>query len=318
VNEYERTPEQWRELSARFRERHSFEDDQEESESSREESREESFGDVVARLRSGRQETAPVDPAIEAARRKVARMERASSTVAKLTALSKKAGKGDQEAKERVIAILDGDPELCSEMADVSRSAEGLLLDAISGGVFAYRAALARRADTMRQEQLAKHPLLLERTAVENVLLSWWQLQLVDSRFALAAQRGGRTDGWTKLQERAMKRYQSALKSLALAAKVNQALNRANSTTATTQSATASKTAPVGKVRTRSKPAKRKTAATVAATSAVDCSEQQQCETPRRPASGSIPTSRRPAANRVGQFVGTNGAPVSSNGHATG
>ena len=167
----------------------------------------------------------------------------------------------------------------------------------------------------MRRELLAACSTPLEKMAARNVVASWLQIQVIDENFASAAQRGVRLVEWTKMQERAAKRYRDAVRSLELATKASQALSRSSSSAAAPTAAAPTK-AKAGKSRRKSKPAKRKPDATVAETPPADCNEQQHCESPRRPATGPIPTSRRPAANRVAPFVGTNGAPASSNGHA--
>ena len=66
------------------------------------------------------------------------------------------------------------------------------LIEAVSGDVFAFKLARARRADAMRRELLTKHSTPLERRLSTNVVFSLLQLQFIDMQFASAAQRGVR------------------------------------------------------------------------------------------------------------------------------
>ena len=65
--------------------------------------------------------------------------------------------------------------------------------------------------------------------AVETIVMSRLHLQFLEMRFASAAQRGGRLDGSVKMLKHAAGRFQDSLKSIALAAKASEALNRSNS-----------------------------------------------------------------------------------------
>ena len=308
----ELTPEQWREMSARFAGRRVVEDEDDQSES-----REEPMTDVVGQMRANKVEAAPVDPAEEAARLKVAATQEKGTIVAELIELSKKVEQGDRKAQERVIWLLDRHPDIADFLGDLSRRAEKALIEATSG-VFAFQFARARHANAMRQELLSERSTPLEKMAAQNVVASWLQIQVIDENFASAAKRGIHLSEWTKMQERAAKRYQNALKSLELAAKASRALSRSNppavAAPAAPNAATPEKV-PAGKVRVRSKPAKPKPQSSQPDQQGVECAEQQHCETPARPPRGPIRTTRMPA-NRVAQYVGTNGAPPSSNGHA--
>jgi hypothetical protein len=273
--------------------------------------------DVVGQLRANKMKDAPSDPATDAARRNVAAAEESRASLAELIALSEQVRQGDRRAQERIVWILDNHPALADWIGDLSQRAEMTLIDAVSGDVFAFKLARARRADSMRQELLATCRTPLEKMAARNIVAAWLQVQVIDENFASAAQRGVPLQAWSKMQERAAKRYQNALKSLELAAKASQVLNRSNSAAAADAApiaATPTK-APTGEVKTRSKPAKRKPVVTVAEMPPAECVEQTNCDTPVRPPTGPTPTSRRPAANRLTQFVGANGAPPSSNGH---
>jgi hypothetical protein len=305
------TPEKRRELAARFAERRAREDEADESASSREEGMAAAFD----RMRANKLKPRPADPATEAARRKVAATNEAGEVVSALIELSKKVQEGDQRAQEKIIRILDNEPHVAELLGDLSQRAEVALIESVSGDVFAIKLARARRAESIRRELLAACSTPLEKMAARNVVASWLQIQVIDENFASAAQRGVRLVEWTKMQERAAKRYQNAVRSLELATKASQALSRSSSTAATTPIATAATKAKAGKVRVRSKPAKRKPAATVADKQGVECAEQQHCDTPLRPRKGANRTTRRPA-NRAAEFVGASGAPTSSNGHA--
>ena len=310
VDHPELTPEQWREMSARFAGRRVVEDEDDQSES-----REEPMTDVVGQMRANKMKAAPTDAAKEAARLKIAATQKRGTIVAELIELSKKVEQGDRKAQERVIWLLDRNPDIADFLGDLSRRAEEALIGATSGGLFAVQLARARHAEAMRQELLSERSTPLEKMAAQNVVASWLQIQVIDENFASAAKRGIHLSEWTKLQERAAKRYQNALKSLELAAKASQSLGRSSSSVAAAPIAATPTKATAGKVRVRSMPAKKKSVATVAEKPSVDCSEQQHCETPARPPRGPIRTTRMPA-NRVAEFVGASGAPPSSNGHA--
>ena len=109
-------------------------------------------------MRANHTKAAPTDPADEAARRRVAAEDRADATLAELTELSEKARLGDGQAKARVFAILENNPELCKSIGDLSHRAEWSLLKETSGGNLAFQLALARCAAATRRE------LLTERT----------------------------------------------------------------------------------------------------------------------------------------------------------
>ena len=257
-NQTEWTPEQWRELSARFAERRAREDEADESASSREESMAAAFD----RMRANKLKPRPADPATEAARRKVATTNEAGGIVAELVELSKKMQEGDQRAQEKIIRILDNEPHVAELLGDLSQRAEVALIEAVSGDVFAIKLARARRAESMRRELLAACSTPLEKMAARNVVASWLQIQVIDENFASAAQRGVRLVEWTKMQERAAKRYRNAVRSLELATKASQALSRSSSSAAAPTAAAPTK-AKAGKSRRKSKPAKRKPVATV-------------------------------------------------------
>jgi hypothetical protein len=257
-----------------------------------------------------------------AAERKVADARGVKAIIDELLTLSKRAKQGDTEAEARVVSLLDENPELVQEIGDLSgRAIQSLVIEA-AGDVFAIKLSLLRREAALRRELLPENATVLEKLAVDNLILAMEHQQYIDLQYASAARRGGQLNAWVKIQEAAAKRVDRSLKSLAFVRQLaalpdRTATSSERSVTATqvTPSVAAPIERPASKVRVRSKPAKGKPKATQANNSPVDCNEQQHCSSPARPRTGRNISNRKPA-NRVARFVGAGGAPPSSNDHA--
>lgn len=258
-----------------------------------------------------------------AAERKVADARQFKTKVDDLLRLSEQAKRGDPQAEAQVVSLLDEHPELVQEIGDLSgRAIQSLLIEA-AGDVLAIKLSVLRREAALRRELLPENATVLEKWAVNNLILATQHQQYLDLQYASTARRGGRLNAWVKIQEAAAKRVDRSFKSLTfvrqLAALPNRTVTSSERTVTATQVTPivpAPMERPAGRVRVRSKSANRKPAATVADKPSVDCSEQLNCLSPARPASGPIPNHRRPA-NRIAQLVGVSPVPVNSNGHAT-
>lgn len=133
-----------------------------------------------------------------------------------LQRVRRRANAGDQRAREVLKKFLDAHPEVWSQVGNLARHAESTLVEAVAEGEWFASEAIKREAASLRKSLAGPSPRPLETMAVERVVLTWLQLQYVESRFTQAQKDLGWAKYWLRRQEQADKLYRSAVRSLAL------------------------------------------------------------------------------------------------------
>ena len=104
-------------------------------------------------------------------------------------ALRERASRGDQEAAEQLLPILDRHPQLQTRLGDLSKRALNLWLDLVAGhDEVAKQATHAQVLDLIGSLQQNKTDPL-ERLLTQRVGLLWLQVHYVDVQLAMAATR---------------------------------------------------------------------------------------------------------------------------------
>jgi hypothetical protein len=138
---------------------------------------------------------------------------------AEVRTVLRRAATGEKEAVALTGKILDATPALAMELGDLERNAEKALLAAMTAKDDELaRDVFARRLALMRNDLAGASPTPLERLLVNRVVMCWLQLQHADSTVAKAeTQNITLTQGayHRDRQDRAHKRYLSAIKTLA-------------------------------------------------------------------------------------------------------
>ncbi len=140
--------------------------------------------------------------------------------LARINALFKRVEKGDARAAEQLRPLLDGTPGTWEFLGDLAGHAQRAWLDLASGDNRVSREAFERTVRRMRADLLGPSPTPLERLLVERVVACWLQVYYLESLYAQRLAAGGSPtwagdDGHQRRQERAHRRYLSAIKALA-------------------------------------------------------------------------------------------------------
>lgn len=131
--------------------------------------------------------------------------------------LNRKAAAGDQAAMLEVCDALQRAPELIEKAGNVSAAATAELIRLVSGEPPWRQQATQFKLEELRREFAPVGPL--EAMLVERILMCWLQASYEDYQYAAMLRKGGTP--WEsalaqqKLAERAGRRLQSAIKSLA-------------------------------------------------------------------------------------------------------
>jgi hypothetical protein len=140
-----------------------------------------------------------------------------NSEVDRLLAVIGRAENGDQTALNELRKTLADFPWLISALGgDLAMQAEAMLVGKISKQP-TVREALSANMNALRTELAGEKPNPIERLLVERVIACWLQVAYADSRIAgleqCSIQEG---DYFQRQQDRAHRRYLSALKMLAV------------------------------------------------------------------------------------------------------
>jgi hypothetical protein len=141
----------------------------------------------------------------------------------RLRQLEQRARQGDASALPELRQALDDQPEVWRRCGDLATQAESAWLGLACGPDLLLRVALTRRLDELKQELAGLDPSPLEKLLVGRVAALWLQVHYAD---AVYAQAKGPTVTPALLrelqgrQESAERRYQAALKQLALVRKL--------------------------------------------------------------------------------------------------
>lgn len=135
-----------------------------------------------------------------------------------LDKLLKRAKAGDEKTVPELRKILARAPELVNLYGgNLAEQAEWSLVKELAGKNLTFREAIWCKLKTLRAELTGPKPTPLERLLVERVVACWLQLQDADVRYA---QAGNLTldqgDYYQRRQDRAHRRYLSAIKTLAV------------------------------------------------------------------------------------------------------
>ncbi len=122
---------------------------------------------------------------------------------------------GDNAALAQLRSILDEHPEIWQRVGDLATHARMALIRLIAGGDKFLFESIERKATDMEVELLGASPTPLERLSVERVVDCWLQLQHADTMSAATTKDDfGNAKFWSQNQDRAHRRYQSAVKQL--------------------------------------------------------------------------------------------------------
>jgi hypothetical protein len=134
----------------------------------------------------------------------------------------RRARNGDEKALPVVRELLKNPANVDRLGGDLAWQAEQSLIRAATGENLAAREALTRKLELLRSELAGPSPTPLERLLVERVAACWLQLHYAD---ILLAQQAGKltlkqVEYHERTQDRAHKRYLSAIRTLALVRKL--------------------------------------------------------------------------------------------------
>jgi hypothetical protein len=140
---------------------------------------------------------------------------------AELRKLLERAQKGDELTLPVVRKMLEvpGFVDLCGNLA---RQAELSLIKAAAGDDLAFKEALIKKMEMLREELAGPSPTPLERLLVERIVACWLQVQDADIRYAHGQKDCTLEQGEYRQRrmDQAHKRYLSAIKTLATVRKL--------------------------------------------------------------------------------------------------
>lgn len=138
-------------------------------------------------------------------------------TDADLSPLAERARKGDREAANALLRVLEGDPDRLIRLGhgNLDVLAEECLSMRELGDNLIARDAIEARLKRLRAELAGPAPTPLERLLVDRVAMTWFQLQMLE----LVTPTSGKSDGWAlridRRRDQAHRRFLSSLKALA-------------------------------------------------------------------------------------------------------
>lgn len=153
---------------------------------------------------------------------------------------------GDESAMPALKAILDRLPIIREDLGgDLERTVEFVMCRTLGGTKdLAFREAVRRKLASLREELAGPQPCPAERLLVDRVVACWLQVQEADWRYVTASDCStAQANYHLKRQDRAHRRFLSAMKTLATVRKmalptlqVNIAENQVNVANATVAS----------------------------------------------------------------------------------
>ncbi len=141
-----------------------------------------------------------------------------ASAVDRLNALLPAVNAGDPAARDELRAVLDGTPELWTEVGNLGRQAELALVKAAAGDNPVAKEAIVRKLDGLRAEVAGPSPSVLERLLADRIAVSWLSLTVAEGTYHQGLEQGlNQTDDTFHQRriERAQRRYLAAVKALA-------------------------------------------------------------------------------------------------------
>ena len=113
------------------------------------------------------------------------------------------ANTGDQNAIAELEKALDARPEVWLQIGNLSQHAEHDLIGLVSGGNQLMRSSVGRYLNAMKRELFGPSSTLLERLAVQRVVVAWLHCQQVDRQVTSADMTGSPSVFLTRRQEAA-------------------------------------------------------------------------------------------------------------------
>ncbi len=134
----------------------------------------------------------------------------------------RRARKGDASTLPALRKLLASPSTVDLLGGNLAANAEQSFVRALAGEDLAFREALTRKLELMRAELAGPDPTPVERLLVERVAACWLQVQDADARYAQGQKDLTFAQGeyYQKRQDRAHKRYLSAVRTLALVRKL--------------------------------------------------------------------------------------------------
>ena len=142
---------------------------------------------------------------------------------ARLEGLVSRAMRGDREVLPALRDALDRYPALAKQAGDLAARAEDAWLGLLAGEDLFTAEAVRRRLAALRAELAGPQPQPLERLVVDRIAACFLQLQYADVTYALARDPGASVAALREMQRRqegAERRYQAALRQLAVIRKL--------------------------------------------------------------------------------------------------
>jgi hypothetical protein len=140
-----------------------------------------------------------------------------------------RANEGDPQSLQRLREVLDANPEIWKRVGDLAMHAQLTLARLIADGDQLLFESIQRKAADLEKELLAASPTPLERLGVQRVVACWLQLQYADAMVCSARDNLAQGKFWSQQQDRAHRRYHSAVKQLLA---IREILPKAGQTTA--------------------------------------------------------------------------------------
>lgn len=140
-----------------------------------------------------------------------------------MLAIIERAQSGDEKAMPALREMLDLVPKMREMLgADLDRTVEHTISNSLGGGDnLAFREAIKRKLAAMREELEGPTPSPTERLLVDRIVACWLQMQEADLRYA---QEGScsfaQADYHLRRQDRAHRRFLTAMKTLATVRKM--------------------------------------------------------------------------------------------------
>ena len=148
---------------------------------------------------------------------------KAPDTPEAMLAIIERAQSGDEKAMPALREMLDRVPAIREVLgADLDRTVEHSISKSLGGeDNLAFREAIKRKLSALREELEGPTPSPTERLLVDRVVACWLQVQEADLRYAQAGNCSFEQANYhLKRQDRAHRRFLSAMKTLAMIRKL--------------------------------------------------------------------------------------------------
>jgi hypothetical protein len=139
-----------------------------------------------------------------------------AKTAEELTALVRRAEKGDAASLKQLRQVLEGTP-LMDTLGDLGRQTQATVIEKFAGSNAVWKEILPRKLESLRRELAGPNPTPLERLLVERIVSCWLHLHNLEliyaSKDSVSLELG---NYFQKNIDRAQKRYLAAIKALAV------------------------------------------------------------------------------------------------------